>query len=419
MISKFNKFLSNNILKIFIAFILSQPIFDMLIGLFFKNNIVDYMVYFIKVLFLFVMIYYMFFIKKKSKLYIIFLILYVIIYILVNGVFENGVNILFEVSQVLKSIYFPISLIFCLELFKDKEIDNKYIIASFMIYLFAVFIPNILHIGHNSYEVTKKGSIGFYISANLIGNIFSILFPLVILYFIKKKQYILLGIISVIYLYTLLTMGTKGPLICILIMVIYYTIYIFIKLIKSKKYLIVLILFLLIIVAVVLSFKIIPKTSFYKNLLIHLEYLNIQSFTDLLTFKNIDHFVFGSRFAMLGSSFNEFIKSSIFNILFGIGYMINYIVVKTSEMDYFVVFIHQGIIGFILILSLYFKNIAIIIKNYFKRFKSNFLDFEKSTLFISLLISILCAFFIGHELDTPSVAIFVSLIITITYKKII
>ena len=419
MINKFNNFISKNILKIFITFLICQPIFDMSIGLFFKNNIVDYLVYFIKVLFMFLMIYYLFCIKKKSKKYIIVLVIYAIIYVLVNGVFENGVNVLFEISQVFKAIFFPIVLIFCLQLFKDKEIDNKYIVISFLIYLLLVFIPNVLHIGHNSYEVTKEGSIGFFISANLIGNIFSIILPIVILYFIKKKQYILLSIISVIYLYTLLTMGTKGPLICILIMLLYYTIYIFIKLIKSKKYLIVTILFLLIIIGIFASIKIIPKTSFYRNLLVHLEFLKINSFSDLMTFKNIDHFVFGSRFFMLGNSFNEFIASPILNILFGIGYMINNTVVKTSEMDYFVVLIHQGVIGFVLILSIYFRYIAIIIKNYFKKFKQNFLDFEKSTLFLSILISILCAFFIGHELDTPSVAIFISLIITITYKKII
>lgn len=60
MINKFNKFLNKNILKIFIIFLICQPILDMSIGIFLKNNIVDYLVYFIKVLFMFSMIYYLF-----------------------------------------------------------------------------------------------------------------------------------------------------------------------------------------------------------------------------------------------------------------------------------------------------------------------------------------------------------------------
>ena len=112
-----------------------------------------------------------------------------------------------------------------------------------------------------------------------------------------------------------------------------------------------------------------------------------------------------------------FSKSHIFQKLFGIGYVIKGSLFKTSEMDYLVTLIHQGLIGFIVIYYIYFEKIYIIFRNYFKKLKLNFNNIYKTSLLISLVISILCAFLSGHVLETPSVCIFVMTIIGITLKE--
>ena len=408
-----NKLLEKNIVKIFNIFIISIPILDALYGLF-NNNIMTYIDYTLKAIFTCIMVYYLIFIKKKYKKYLLVLLLYSIIYILINAISKNRVDMIYEIKVLLKVMFFPITILFALSI-KDK-INIKYLSLAFIMYLLLIFIPNILNIGHNSYAITKKGSVGFYVAANVIGNILSILFPILILFLIKNNKKIPVICFTIIYIYTLLTMGTKGPLICIALVFIYFVIYAIIKLIQKKKYLILIIGLVVITIITILFIKLLPTTAFYKNLLTHLEFLNIHSFKDLLTFKNIDHFVFGSRFTMLGDSFKIFKESSILHKLFGIGYTNNGIL-KTCEMDYFVLLIHQGIVGFIILFSVYLVLIINIIKEYFKNFKVNFMSLENSLLFISVVTSILCAFFVGHILDVPSAVIFVSSIILISYNK--
>ena len=144
--------------------------------------------------------------------------------------------------------------------------------------------------------------------------------------------------------------------------------------------------------------------------------MNVHSFKDLLSFEKIDHFIFGSRFKMLNDSFQVFINSSLLNKLFGIGYMNNNIL-KTCEMDYFVTLIHNGIIGFMIIYSVYFYFVFNLIKEYIKKFFNNFMNIKKTLIHISLFFTILCAFFVGHTLDVPSVSIYVAIIINLCIQQ--
>ena len=132
---------------------------------------------------------------------------------------------------------------------------------------------------------------------------------------------------------------------------------------------------------------------------------------------NIDHFVFGSRLSFFKKTFNIYLGSNIIQKLFGIGYFLNGKIIKLVEMDYLDIFLHQGIIGFIIILFTYFKTIFYIFKSYFKKFKSNFLNIKKSSMIISIIISILCAFLTGHVLATPAVSIFISVILVVYYNE--
>ena len=46
-----------------------------------------------------------------------------------------------------------------------------------------------------------------------------------------------------------------------------------------------------------------------------------------------------------------------------------------------------------------------------------FLNIKKSSMIISIIISILCAFLTGHVLATPAVSIFISVILVVYYNE--
>ena len=71
-----------------------------------------------------------------------------------------------------------------------------------------------------------------------------------------------------------------------------------------------------------------------------------------------------------------------------------------------------------LIYSIYFALLIKVIKNYFKNFKTNFISITKSSLFVATIITVLCAFFVGHTLDEPSAAMLVAVILVLCDIKL-
>ena len=419
MIEKINNKIKKNILLIFTIFLFIQPILDSLAGItlyYFKSDFTISAI--IRMLFLLFAVYYILFVENnryKKIMYILFS--YCALFMLGNILFKESTNLLFELKCLLNNIYLPIFLVFSLNILQDNNFDNKNLFKILMIYLLLVFIPNILNIGFKSYAYSKTGSVGFFYSANATGSIISMISPILISYLILNKRKIYLFIFLIIYFYVLLTIGTKAPILCSSILILYYLIVYFINLVKNKNYLYILLSIFIVFLITICLIKIIPETPFYKNLLIHLNFLNVKKISDLLTFKNIDHFIFSSRLSFFSDSFDIYKKSSIYQKLFGIGYILNNKQIKLSEMDYLDTIIHQGIIGFITIYFVYFKCIFYIFKSYFNKFKVNFLDINKSSMLISIIVSILCALLTGHVLETPCVSIFICILFSIYYKE--
>lgn len=419
MIKKLNNFINKKILLIFTIFLFLQPVLDIITGImiYSKSNIYSISAI-IRIIFLIFMMYYITFIKKTKffKLFLIIL-LYSVIFCLVNYIFKDNGNLVIEIKNLLNNIYLPITMIFIFEIFNNNKFDIKKIYVILLIYLLLVFIPNILGIGFDSYAYSKEGSVGFFYSANAIGSIISMLCPIFICELIKQKNKIYLILFLIVYTYVLLTLGTKAPLLCASILLLYYFIVVIIKLIKSKSYKKLIVLIISCLILLVLGLKLITLTPFYDNLIIHLNFLNIKKIGDLFTFHNIDHFIFSSRLSFFKDSFEVYLNSNFMQKLFGIGYFIDNKVMKLVEMDYLDTLLHQGIIGFIVIFFIYFKTIFDIFKMYFKKFKSNFLNIKKTSMIISIIISILCAFLTGHVLATPAVSIFISVILVIYYNE--
>ena len=392
---KLNNTIKTNITTIIGVFLIISPFLDLFTSIGIKYNIDQLTIgIIIRGLFMLLMIYYSIFLKDNKKQTIIFLsvIFTYIALFLTKTILTNG-NITYETTVIFKTFYFIILSITFINL--EKPIDIKYYIACFTTYLLLVFIPNILNIGFNSYEIAKVGQVGWFNSANEISTILSILTPILIAYLMTKKNKILSVLYLIIILITFFSIGTKVPILSLAIICGFYFLYSLYKLIRkkdTKKITFILTgLFIIIISTAIL----LPKTSFYKNIKIHLEYLEVDNIVEIFTDTElIDHFLLGSRLKLLSQNIKTYKESSTVEILLGIGAEH-----RQSEMDFFDIFINYGIIGFALIATIL---IILIIKQ-----KPKYTTNTK----LSLLLAITIAFLSGHVLVSPAVSIFIPLLL--------
>lgn len=392
---KLNNTIKTNITAIIGVFLIISPFLDLFTSIGIKYNIDQLTIgIIIRGLFMLLMIYYSIFLKDNKKQTIIFLsvIFAYIALFLTKTILTNG-NITYETTVIFKTFYFIILSITFINL--EKPIDIKYYIACFTTYLLLVFIPNILNIGFNSYEIAKVGQVGWFNSANEISTILSILTPILIAYLMTKKNKILSVLYLIIILITFFSIGTKVPILSLAIICGFYFLYSLYKLIRkkdTKKITFILTgLFIIIISTAIL----LPKTSFYKNIKIHLEYLEVGNIVEIFTDTElIDHFLLGSRLKLLSQNIKTYKESSTVEILLGIGAEH-----RQSEMDFFDIFINYGIIGFALIATIL---IILIIKQ-----KPKYTANTK----LSLLLAITIAFLSGHVLVSPAVSIFIPLLL--------
>lgn len=404
--SKFNLFLEKNNKKIVILFLFLCPIIDILTSFFI--NILDVNLTIgivLKTLFGFYMIYYLLFIFKSDKkrylyLYALVLLIYFLIYFFMAGGFYFS-----EVQFIFKVFYFPLSLIFLYVTKKDYHFDYKFLSLLFIVYLLLVFIPLIFNIGFESYDVAKKGSAGLFNSANEIGGVLSILFPFFLYYSlinIKNYKSTILNILMMfIYLFTIFGIGTKAPVIGFVLTVVVFVIYYFISFIKRKKYKEVSFLSLGVIAIFILALLIIPNTTFYKNIKIHVNHFNINSYVEIFTdFENLDNIVFSERLTLLKNNFSSF-KG---DFIIGSSFSENDKIVKTVEIDFVDILFTFGVLGFLL----FFTPLIYII--YLLKKEKNKINL---IIGLSLLIAFLLALFTGHILIVPTISFLVALLISL------
>lgn len=417
---KINKLIEKHIKKILLIFIYIQPILDLIAGItqnILKTNITASSI--IRLIFLFFCIYYLLILnknkEKKNIIYLILITIYTMIFSLTTIIYKDINALSYELKNTINTFYLPIVLLALIDMFKqyDIKIKLKNIIYIYMTYIVLILIPNLTHTGFQSYAIAKVGSSGWFTSANSIGNILSILLPFIILFIIKNKKAIIL-LLPIIYVF--LSMGTKVPILSLIVCMITTLLFYVIKWIKEKQNKKILITSLAAIIMTITSIIILPKTTFYKNIQIHKDYLGFKNYTEILTnYELLDHFVFSQRLTFLKNTHTNYMKSNILQKTFGIGYIENYgtdkISTKTIEIDYAEVFYRNGIIGFIIFFSILIPNIIKLLKQKEK----NIQNIELKT---SILLILLLSLFSGHILVTPSVSIFVALIIGGIYEKI-
>ena len=216
---KMNDFIKKNISIIIAIFVLIGPILDLITGVCLHSLGVNLTLGIItRVIFLaFICIITLFTFKKKNVLIPYLIIgLYFIFYI-IGMIIYKDTSIFTEIQNLVKVFYFPILLVSMYSIKDEIRISNLTLFTTLFTYLLLIFIPTILNLGYDTYEVAKVGTLGFFNSANEISGIISILTPIMFI-ILKDVKNIFLKIVYIfIYLIVILTIGTKTPLLTLLI----------------------------------------------------------------------------------------------------------------------------------------------------------------------------------------------------------
>ena len=410
---RINEWIYNHIGTIIIWFLLLGPIFDCatalsihLLHISFTGIIV------IKILFLGLLLYDLFFVskcryKKKIILLISAIIIYMIVF-LVQTILGKGADVLFyECQAMVRTFFFPLILLALYNLYLEGRFPLKvsYLRTVLLLYLGLILLPILTNTGFDSYAYSKTGTIGWFYSTNEIGGILSILFPFLFYHLMGQKKWIfLIGLIILMGIY--FAIGTKVPILSMCITILIFGVSYMINIIKKKKWKQLSYLGLGFVLAVVSFIMVVPKTSFYKNIQIHLDFLEIHSVSDLFTIQKIDHFVFSERVRFLGESLENYSASPWNQKLFGIGYVENYatdhVNMKLIEMDYYDVILRHGIGGI-----LFFIPVLLILILIWKQMKQHF----KLEYIVSILLILLLSLFSGHIITAPSVSMLVASIL--------
>ena len=161
-------------------FILISPFIDALTGICLRYFEIKLTIgIFIKLIFLLWLMFIIVFIYKKKHLLIPYLILglYFILYTIGMIYYKGETSLFYELQNLMKCFYFPLLFLSLYSIKEDIRISKLTLFTCLFFYLILIFIPLVLGTGFKTYEITKKGTLGFYNSANEISGIISLLTP--------------------------------------------------------------------------------------------------------------------------------------------------------------------------------------------------------------------------------------------------
>ena len=304
-----------------------------------------------------------------------------------------------SLTLIIKYNFIIITILFLYNLYKkeDKKINRNILTLCLLFYSLSIIIAWLTKTALNSYEVAKIGTVGWFNSANEISAIISIILGYIFINLQKRINLIEIFTI-IISLFASFLIGTRLPIIVALLCVLCVFIKKFIKDAKEKNINYTnLILFIAFLIVFAIKFK---DTPIYKNLIIHLKYLDIKNPLEILTnFELFDHFIFNRRLSFMFNINKVFLSSSFMSKLFGLTY-----IKKNVEMDLFDLFYTYGIIGFTVFIYIFTYIIY--------KFKN-----RKDIHYLPIFIIIICSFLSGHVLLSPNVVLIMSVIIANTFYK--
>ena len=331
--------------------------------------------------------------KKKSIIYYLLLSIFSIIHILIGN--NSYVR---SVTQLIKFMFLLIIFIFLINYNDDYKISyiemKKILKYNVFFILTTILIAKLTNTGFNSYSDTvTTGVVGWYYSANEISGIITILFPLFLEDILKNNKYSFILVMYVIFM--MMMLGTKTPLLGVLISLIALFIHILLK-DKNKKNI----------------FKIVFFISYTVILFFNSSYLSNLNSGRYISTTNA---VFSSRDIYLNNTTREYINHNLEEKLFGLGSTNNKVLEKYVEMDFYDLLYRYGIIGFIIFMIPFFK-IVLKMMEYALSHLNNY-NYDKMILILITMLSLLIAFFAGHILSAPAVSIYFGITI-ILYMNI-
>ncbi len=395
--------------------------------------------------------------SKRARLYLFYLIglaAFVIINFIVGYTVKEPFYLVQELTYYTKVVYFHVLLfgfILLLEAMHKEEgsdtarqLINYFLIASLTISV--VFI--IAHLTGTSmanYARSKQGWTGWFYAGNEVGASMSILLPITALFAVYKTtttRKLLHWLPFVLLSASMLALGTKvgyGGILIVLLSIFFGSLLLLLttkeyparQRVKANSF----VSLLLLIVLVVAT----PFTPVFGNMYAHLDILGISlekpqveldengdeilpgegeegDDEPLINAEQFENLVFSSRETYKANFVEQFKDAPMSQKLFGMGFAGNYDApqphkpLKMIEMDFHDWFFSFGILGFIYMVApiVWFAGRFIIIL--FSNLKENFNYFSILT-GVAFLVGIGIAYTAGHTLTAPSVSVWLAFLL--------
>lgn len=362
--------------------------------------------------------------RKASIYYLVTLCIFGLIYILTKRDIWSISNILNEITYAFRYMYFPIMIPCILNVFEDfkieKELVNRILLINCFCYTALLLIPYITNTGFDSYRWNGiDGKNGWFYAANETGVITVILLSSTLYFLNPEKKWTVICLVPV--LVSIALIGTKVSYLGMIIVTILIVIAL---LIKYKKNGIITSAALLLIIAIICNFS--PAISNLEGSLDRIEneeeaveedykYSTIDDLVKNKTLAKVVKLGFNGREDFFFRNYSVYYNSSITDKLMGLGWSnrekLNYTYErKLIEIDYLDIFIHYGIVGFIVY---FLPLIYLFIKVIKEKIKTN-IDFWYNL--IIFLLGIAISSIAGHVLSAPAVSIYLVLILYLMSK---
>lgn len=364
--------------------------------------------------------------RNKSIKYIFVIGIFAILYFLTKRDIWNLSMISNEITYAFRYLYFPVMLVGLLNIFDDFKIDSKLIKKILFIncisYTILLLLPCFTGTGFNSYRYsTVFGKNGWFYAANETGIITIILLSSIVYLFDNNKKWKIF--ISLPIMISIALIGTKVSFLGMIIIVLMISIK---NIIENKKDGIVLSASLILLLVIACQFS--PTITNLKGSIDDLndeeliekrkeeekkqgtfKYSNINDIFKNEQLSKVVTIALNGREGFFLKNYSIYSDSGTIDKLFGIGWSnrpnINYTIAKKLiEIDYLDIFIHYGIIGFLIY---YYPILSFIINTLKRREKINA---EILFYFLIFGLIVLISSLAGHILAAPAVSIYLVLI---------
>lgn len=378
--------------------------------------------------------------RKISIYYFIMLFIFGIIYLLTKPDIWNFSSILNEVVYAFRYFYFPVMFAGLANIFEDFNIDNKVIkkilIINCISYVLLLLIPYITGTGFNSYRYSSmQGENGWFYAANETGTIMIILSSCILYCLDISKRYKILFSIPIILVTILI--GTKVSNLGLILNILMICFTFFSENKESKKMFDKIMLLALLLIFLGVIFKYSPAVNNLEGRIddvknqvsasekkedskdeVKYRYETIEDLIPNKSVAKVFTVVFSGRTDFFLKNYSIYSESSFSDKLLGLSWSnrpsINYNVPKKLvEIDFLDIFIHYGILGFLV----YFIPLIYFFYMVFKN--RRFIKIRCIYFTFLLLLCLAISSFSGHVIAAPAVSIYLVLLMIIIRNYLI